>query len=518
MTDNDTLMRLMQQMVALSARDLSVLEAALKTPDSRMMTADGSTNYRLWSEMEKIGWMVCDPMEEFNKITAEHKVPKKSFGFTITEEGHAEISRLLASVHATRNAANKLTIIRNPSIGFICLDSVDNESMAQDAQIIGPLFKKHSIGPNYPVPCHVLFLYGKVENNGSIRTPSGDKHIRDLAKIFQSSLVVLASENISDVALKGYPWKERNDWQANIVFVNNRNGARFAEFFRDIFMLMFEGNSFGLAYVTKAPQVPRPSPDLPGSLLVMDITVNFENVEGGKPWDDYMAYASFTFYKDIGAKRITTDLLLRAIMALDEDSKHPETLFSRLGAFCGHSAQLALHNVLRGGLVKIGPEDKNAVVVFTTKNNDKYVYGEFINQPILQSPISVAGIITYALQATEGSAMNFDPLIRNVNATLESNGYGTITSIMPPENHSREIPIDTLKKFGIRSVLPLLKDQEPMHIGWLFALAAQKLILDKETNLSPEIAAKIFFESAFLASKLPPIAVEAKSVEAAIAE
>jgi hypothetical protein len=45
-------------MRAMSAADISVLEASSKTPDSSMTTAPGSRNEALWSEFVKLGWMI----------------------------------------------------------------------------------------------------------------------------------------------------------------------------------------------------------------------------------------------------------------------------------------------------------------------------------------------------------------------------------------------------------------------------------------------------------------------------
>ena len=514
MVDSDLFMRLTRQMLALPLSDLSVFDDALKPSASSIMTIEGSAKHKLCLELELIGWLASEFIDESASFSASQKTQGKLLAFSPTEIGRSEISKLNAFVQNTRSAMNKLTVIRNPTVGFIGLDAFDKQNMGEDARVIGPLFKRHSIGPSYPTPCHVLFLYGKVDKSGVIHASSGNSaHVRDVAKKFRASLVVLASDNVSEVFLRGYPWKEKNDWRTTVIFISNRNGARFAEFFRDVFALMFEGKSFGFAYVQKAPQTPHPDPNLPGSLFAHEFPIHFKNEEGGKPWDDYMTYASFTFNKDIHIKQARAAQLLQNIQVLDEDSKHPETLFSRLGAFCGISAQLAIHPATQNGGVKIGPEDKNAVLIVTRKNNDSYVYGEFINQPIFYTPISVSGMMTYALQATEGVTMSFEPLIRNVNATLEIEGYGTIKSILPEEHLSRERPLETLKNFVPRIVLPLFNTPEPMHIAWIFALAAQKLILEKSTILRPQIAAQIFLEAAFLTSKLAAVTVKAKSAE-----
>ena len=49
---------LLERMRAMSAADISVLEASANTPDSNMTTAPGSANEALWSEFVKLGWMI----------------------------------------------------------------------------------------------------------------------------------------------------------------------------------------------------------------------------------------------------------------------------------------------------------------------------------------------------------------------------------------------------------------------------------------------------------------------------
>ena len=49
---------LLERMRAMSAADISVLEASASTPDSNVTTAPGSANEALWSEFVKLGWMI----------------------------------------------------------------------------------------------------------------------------------------------------------------------------------------------------------------------------------------------------------------------------------------------------------------------------------------------------------------------------------------------------------------------------------------------------------------------------
>jgi hypothetical protein len=55
------------------------------------------------------------------------------------------------------------------------------------------------------------------------------------------------------------------------VFVLNRKGPKFAEFFRGLFELMSEGTSMPLAWVKLAPQIPNhEDPNVPSAIFAAE--------------------------------------------------------------------------------------------------------------------------------------------------------------------------------------------------------------------------------------------------------
>jgi hypothetical protein len=75
----------------MSDADISVLEGALKTPDSRMATTPGSANDLLWADMVVTGWMS-------KKVETLDVDALKSFtllSYKIEESGIQPISELL---------------------------------------------------------------------------------------------------------------------------------------------------------------------------------------------------------------------------------------------------------------------------------------------------------------------------------------------------------------------------------------------------------------------------------------
>ena len=77
----------------LSAGDRSVLVAALKTPDSQMMTIEGSANDAFWSALERMGLMQHHPLPLDMARSLEGTGVKPKM-FSVTEKGQAQIPEL----------------------------------------------------------------------------------------------------------------------------------------------------------------------------------------------------------------------------------------------------------------------------------------------------------------------------------------------------------------------------------------------------------------------------------------
>jgi hypothetical protein len=83
---------LLQRMRKMSAADLSVLQASADTPDSQMTTAPGSPNEVLWSEMEKLGWMI----RAAEDISLPGGVKFAMHTYSMTPAGREAVSKLLS--------------------------------------------------------------------------------------------------------------------------------------------------------------------------------------------------------------------------------------------------------------------------------------------------------------------------------------------------------------------------------------------------------------------------------------
>ena len=88
--------KLFPLMGKISSGDRSILAAIYQLPEEQgkaasMMTAPGSPNHALWTEMEKLGWMKKDPLTDVPKELAG----KMGFRFTMTPLGYEKIKEFL---------------------------------------------------------------------------------------------------------------------------------------------------------------------------------------------------------------------------------------------------------------------------------------------------------------------------------------------------------------------------------------------------------------------------------------
>lgn len=156
---------------------------------------------------------------------------------------------------AARSVSSTLTKplkVQDPTIGFLNLSGHAGAALMDlDQRALGPLFSQVRVSHELPPPqCEVLFVYcDMIADGASSRAVTSP---RDLIKAAGACVAVFASENDGNAYIKRMG--KRTDWGANIVMVLNRNGDRFAAFFRQLFTAMFEGQSMPTAWVRLAPQ------------------------------------------------------------------------------------------------------------------------------------------------------------------------------------------------------------------------------------------------------------------------
>ncbi|QQG36542.1 MAG: hypothetical protein HYS17_01760 [Micavibrio aeruginosavorus] len=212
---------------------------------------------------------------------------------------------------------------------------------------------------------------------------------------------------------------------------------------------------------------------------------------------------------NVKADEAVLNLLVQEYKARYPDDKgvHVETLLSLLGALAGFGCQMGI----RETLIKTGKaQEKDLFVIVETKDGQKFYYGDFLNEPIFstkQGRISVWSLVGGAAQSV--GAKNLPDI--NVIAKYYAENIGDQKFFIPqlPQNHMpRILPAESLGYWSSTRNLQILYRVAPIHWGWTYAIAAQKLIIQSKDILDPALGAKIVMEAAVPMSKLNPERVE----------
>jgi hypothetical protein len=158
------------------------------------------------------------------------------------------------SIHHKSTARDPYRL-QNAVAGFVCLEPQLESLMEVDKSKLGPLFPSVCSSSQEIIACHILFLYCKIDKDGSL---NGCKmRVRDFVKASGARVAIIASENDGQHYIRAL--QPKNDWPANIVLVIDRRGPAFTTFFRKLFDAMNAGTSMLMAWVTLAPQGGNPA-------------------------------------------------------------------------------------------------------------------------------------------------------------------------------------------------------------------------------------------------------------------
>ncbi|HEV2841027.1 MAG TPA: hypothetical protein VGW39_06875 [Chthoniobacterales bacterium] len=143
--------------------------------------------------------------------------------------------------------------ISAPTIGF--LDLTDGEASTElgaDRAALNPLFSSSEDSSAEPPRCNVLFLYCRLQADGSIRGSS--RSVREIIRDSGAAVVVVATENSAESYIAGA--NNQRYGHANLVMTLDRRGDLFPKFFQRLFTEMKNGVSMPVAWVKLAPQIP----------------------------------------------------------------------------------------------------------------------------------------------------------------------------------------------------------------------------------------------------------------------
>lgn len=185
----------------------------------------------------------------------------------------------------------------------------------------------------------------------------------------------------------------------------------------------------------------------------------------------------------------------------DEQGRvHVETLLSALGACAGFGCQIAVREAIKAGRI----DPRGALMVVETDDGGTYFFGDQINQPLLEAPVSVWRLIAGAAQ--HAGAKELPDIIEIVTYVTKSIGGGQFGVLRaPPQNQPHQPTLKALQGSWRTAYAAILAmEGEPIMTGWYFAGAAQRVIVQAKDVIDPALACSIVMESAVMMAKVDP--------------
>src|SRR5262245_12694733 len=187
-------------------------------------------------------------------------------------------------------------------------------------------------------------------------------------------------------------------------------------------------------------------------------------------------------------------VLYRIWGALQDDAGiHPESLLTCVGALAGYACQWSV---------------REALTTEAARDGRLYVYGDALNRPLTESPLSVRALVRRAVQKCNKPVPDIDAIFRSVGETVGTRAFGVLR--VPNEHRPRHSAAFYVKQVWPQ-VLPIAERfcGKPTQLPVLFGIALQRAIEQMQKRLSPTLSASIALESAVAMSravlfKLPP--------------
>lgn len=193
----------------------------------------------------------------------------------------------------------------------------------------------------------------------------------------------------------------------------------------------------------------------------------------------------------IGSKSFL-DQLLNAMK--NERGVHIESLLALLGSVGGFACQMSVR----------AQQSAPAFVVFEGADGHKYFFGDLINYPLAEAPLSLYGIAGGGAQTA--GATTFPDLKELFEYVTKSAGTPAFGIPRVPDAHKpSDMPINY-----VRSIWPKMPQILAQHCDspdqWpiFFGLAIQQAIIMGKSAIDPQLALQIVMECAIPMSKINP--------------
>ena len=177
---------------------------------------------------------------------------------------------------------------------------------------------------------------------------------------------------------------------------------------------------------------------------------------------------------------------------------HPASLLTCLGALAGYACQACVRKT-----ASLPGVDASRYVLTPLDAGDgaMYVHGAALNQPLVDSPLSVWSLVSRAVQKLGGPLPDLDDIVSHSARTLGTSAFGVPR--VPDEHRPRHPAIFYLTHIWPQ-ILPIAQRfcSRPMQIPVLFGIALQRAIEQIQDELNPTLSASIAMECAVAMSKV----------------
>jgi hypothetical protein len=222
--------------------------------------------------------------------------------------------------------------------------------------------------------------------------------------------------------------------------------------------------------------------------------------------------------------KLATDNLRQMLMRRlkGELGVHAQTLLCAAGALAGFAAQNA---ALEQGEILARRRDlvaPRSLILFTTPKGQRYLFGSWVNAPLLAGYGHAAPLQRFLTEAGERAGMgpsdapDFKALEARLSAGVTGSGFGVLKA---PRGHAPAAqPAELLRALWpqarriITAPMPRQIPDEPAlseaHWPGLLSSLAGRLVSLTSDKLNPRIGMTLVMESAIIASRLDPDSID----------
>jgi hypothetical protein len=175
----------------------------------------------------------------------------------------------------------------------------------------------------------------------------------------------------------------------------------------------------------------------------------------------------------------------------DQNGIHAESLLTCVGALAGYSCQMYVRQT--AALPGADPR-KHALLTVDASDGSKYLSGDALMMPLVESSLSVWALVGRAVQKLGKPLPDIQDIVRHVTQTAGTSAFGVPRA---PEGHRPRHPAAVYLKLWPQ-ILPIAQRfcRRPMQVPVLFGIALQRAIEHTKDMLSPTLGASIAMECA----------------------